>query len=251
MFAVVGMVLGSWAGRIPSVHAQVGLTDAQWGLVLLAAPVGSLVTLALVPRLITRVGARTLIRIGAAAVLVDGSSEYKRRVAAIPPPEQLPAEEHEQMEQVQKLQRQLYDAGFAGCRCRWSTAAAASQRHTSACGARSRRATSSTPASSSSAIGMAVPTLLGHGTEEQKAALPRPHAARRRGVVPALQRARRRLRPRRPRDHARVRDGDEFVVNGQKVWNSARTYADWGILLARTDPDVAEAPRHHVLPAST
>ena len=70
LFAVVGMVLGSWAGRIPSVHAQVGLTDAQWGLVLLAAPIGSLVTLALVPRLVTRVGARTLTRVGAAAVLV-------------------------------------------------------------------------------------------------------------------------------------------------------------------------------------
>ena len=70
VFAVVGMVLGSWAGRIPSVHAQVGLTDAQWGLVLLAAPVGSLVTLTLVSRLIAQVGARTLVRIGAAAVLV-------------------------------------------------------------------------------------------------------------------------------------------------------------------------------------
>ena len=70
LFTVVGMVLGSWAGRIPSVHAQVGLSDAQWGLVLLAAPIGSLVTLALVPRLVTRVGARTLTRVGAAAVLV-------------------------------------------------------------------------------------------------------------------------------------------------------------------------------------
>jgi alkylation response protein AidB-like acyl-CoA dehydrogenase len=38
-----------------------------------------------------------------------------------------------------------------------------------------------------------------------------------------------------------TRDGDDFIINGQKIWTTFGHYADWGWLAARTDPD---APKH-------
>jgi len=38
-----------------------------------------------------------------------------------------------------------------------------------------------------------------------------------------------------------VRDGDEYVINGSKIWSSGAHHSQYGILIARTDPDV---PKH-------
>jgi len=40
------------------------------------------------------------------------------------------------------------------------------------------------------------------------------------------------------------RDGDEFVINGQKIWSTRAVFADWVFCLLRTDP---ESSRHHGL----
>ena len=89
-------------------------------------------------------------------------------------------------------------------------------------------------------IGWAAPTIIHAGTEEQK----------KRYVLPAL--AGEEIwcqlfsEPGAGSDLASlgtraVRDGDEWVVNGQKIWTTGAHYSAFGILIARTDP---AAPKH-------
>jgi alkylation response protein AidB-like acyl-CoA dehydrogenase len=89
-------------------------------------------------------------------------------------------------------------------------------------------------------IGMAGPTLMAHATEEQRAQwLPR--MARGDDIWCQLF-----SEPDAGSDLAGLRmsarrDGDEWVVNGQKTWTTGAHYCKWGILVTRSDPEV---PKH-------
>ncbi|MEE9199652.1 MAG: acyl-CoA dehydrogenase family protein [Dehalococcoidia bacterium] len=86
------------------------------------------------------------------------------------------------------------------------------------------------------------PTLMIHGTEKQK----REHLGGiARGEVVWCQGY---SEPESGSDLASlstraVEDGDDYVINGQKIWTSYAQYADWMFILARTDTD-ASKPKH-------
>ena len=96
------------------------------------------------------------------------------------------------------------------------------------------------PGSGGQGISMVGPCLMLHGTEEQKKEhLPRIAEAESYWAQGFSE-------PGNGSDLAglqtrAVRDGDDFVINGQKIWTSGAQYADWIHVLTRTDP---EAPKH-------
>ena len=88
-------------------------------------------------------------------------------------------------------------------------------------------------------LGMCGPTILTHGTEAQKERW-----------IPQLLNGEKIWcqlfsEPAAGSDHAGLRrtplrEGDEWVVNGQKIWTTGAHFCDWGILVVRSDPNAAK-----------
>jgi acyl-CoA dehydrogenase len=153
-------------------------------------------------------------------------------------------QERESVAAAKRFQAELFAAGLAGLR--WPRAYGGqglTLAHEIAFAAAAAPFDLPTGFVFSITFGMCGPTLLAHGTEWQK----------RRYIAPMLRGeeiwCQLFSEPDAGSDLAAirstaVRDGDEWVVNGQKVWSSGAHYSDFGLLFARTAP---ELPKHRGL----
>ena len=144
------------------------------------------------------------------------------------------------LEACRRWQRTLYDGGWAGIAWPKAYGGRGGTPNQARIFAQEERQFDVTTGMLSVAVNMVGPTFITHGTPEQQeehldAILRGDELWCQLYSEPGAGSDLAGLRTRAERD------GDTWIVNGQKVWNSGAHQAQFGILLARTDPDV---PKH-------
>jgi alkylation response protein AidB-like acyl-CoA dehydrogenase len=144
------------------------------------------------------------------------------------------------LEQKKGWQRTMYEAGYVGMGWPREYGGQEARPMEQAIVAEEMARADVPGAINSLALGLIGPTLIVHGTEEQKR-----RYVRRMLTADDIW-CQLYSEPDSGSDLASlktsaVRDGDTWVVNGQKVWTSLGPYSDFGVLLARTNPSV---PKH-------
>ena len=152
----------------------------------------------------------------------------------------LPEEKPETIEERQAWHRTLYEAGYVGMGWPSKYGGRDARPMEQAIVGEELARVNAPPGVNSLGIAIVGPTLIHHGTEVQKQRFLK-NILNGEELWCQLY-----SEPNSGSDLASLGtraeiDGDTFIINGQKIWTSGGHDADWGLMLARTDP---RAPKH-------
>jgi alkylation response protein AidB-like acyl-CoA dehydrogenase len=166
--------------------------------------------------------------------------EIRAWLAANVPKEPMPSDSEGAFHYMRAWQKNMFDAGWAGIHWPKAYGGRGATLLEQAIFQQELAGAQAPPMANTLGLMIVGPTLMVHGTEEQK-----------QRYIPKILSAEEIWcqgfsEPNSGSDLASlqtmaVEDGDDFVVNGQKIWTSMAHHADMCILLTRTDPS---APKH-------
>ena len=166
--------------------------------------------------------------------------EIRAWLAANVPKESMPSDAQGAFDSMRTWQKKMFDAGWAGIHWPKAYGGRGATLLEQAVFQQELARAQAPPMANTLGLMVVGPTLMVHGTEEQKQRyIPRILSAEEIWCQGFSE-------PNSGSDLASlqtraVEDGDDFVVNGQKIWTSMAHFADMCILLTRTDP---HAPKH-------
>ena len=166
--------------------------------------------------------------------------EIRAWLAANVPKESMPSDAQGAFDSMRTWQKKMFDAGWAGIHWPKAYGGRGATLLEQAVFQQELARAQAPPMANTLGLMVVGPTLMVHGTEEQKQRyIPRILSAEEIWCQGFSE-------PNSGSDLASlqtraVEDGDDFVVNGQKIWTSMAHFADMCILLTRTDPN---APKH-------